>query len=294
MLKLQRGLGHAGNQLQDSSYSAIDNTRVYYEIMTRLSMLAQNIFVWNNLPDTMNKRYIEKTLFYHGTLFAYKPEGLSTPVCAKASGSNNVNRYFEPSEYIVSDAMDTKTVPASQGVVLRCNYQGIPLCNIAQIYAKRLYELTVSANVNTKLQKFPTLITAPRSKAKTARDMYLKIDGNSPVVFEYDDNKDVEIKCVNTGTPYVADKLLDTYRDTLFEYLTILGVKTANVDKRERMITSEVDSNNEVLSLYTHCFDVGRQDFCRELNSKFNLQTTVERWEKVGSLYTDVKQPTVQ
>lgn len=47
------------------------------------------------------------------------------------------------------------------------------------------------------------------------------------------------------------------------------GIDNANTDKKERLITDEVESNNELISYYLNCFYKTRKEACELINEKF-------------------------
>ena len=55
----------------------------------------------------------------------------------------------------------------------------------------------------------------------------------------------------------------------LYPGLTFLGIDNANTDKKERLITDEVESNNELIYFYLNCFYKTRKKACDEINKKF-------------------------
>ena len=57
---------------------------------------------------------------------------------------------------------------------------------------------------------------------------------------------------------------------------TYLGINNANTDKRERLITSEADSNNQFIDSCGAMFLEARQRACEEINKKFGLNIKCE------------------
>ena len=43
------------------------NDATYWDYLERLKKIAMSMFEWHNLPKSMNARFIEKCLYYHGT-----------------------------------------------------------------------------------------------------------------------------------------------------------------------------------------------------------------------------------
>ena len=60
--------------------------------------------------------------------------------------------------------------------------------------------------------------------------------------------------------------------------LEFLGVNTNPSDKKkERLIVSEVSSNNEQIDIQSACMLLTRQEACRQINEKFGLNVSVKK-----------------
>ena len=58
--------------------------------------------------------------------------------------------------------------------------------------------------------------------------------------------------------------------------MTYLGIDNANTDKKERLITDEVESNNEIIKYYLNCFYKTRKKACDEINEKYGLDISIK------------------
>ena len=83
----------------------------------------------------------------------------------------------------------------------------------------------------------------------------------------------------NVRGNFIAGDVQDVKRTIMNEFLTALGVNNANTDKKERLITGEVDSNNVELSCNINALQrVLKRQIDRvhklypELKSDFNIE----------------------
>ena len=69
------------------------------------------------------------------------------------------------------------------------------------------------------------------------------------------------------------------------ECMSFLGLNNANTDKKERMITDEVNANNELIEMFLWVMLNTRQEACREIKEKFGIdvQVKVRDFKKEGN-----------
>ena len=126
-----------------------------------------------------------------------------------------------------------------------------------------------------KAQKTPVLLLVDEKQRLTMENLYSQYDGNKP--FIYGDKKQFapdSIKSIRTDAPFVADKLMEYKKQIWNEALCFLGVNTLNQEKKERLITDEANSNNELINLNLQSYLVPRQRACEQFNEKFGLKGT--------------------
>ena len=144
-----------------------------------------------------------------------------------------------------------------------------------ELFALRLYEAERTADVNIKAQKTPVLLLMDEKQRLTMENIYSQYEGNKPVIFG-DKNYLGEnvIKAINTQAPFIADKIIDYKKEIWNEALTFLGINNIMVDKKERLITDEANSNNELINLNLQSYLAPRQEACRQFNEKFGFTGT--------------------
>ena len=104
----------------------------------------------------------------------------------------------------------------------------------------------------------------------------MQYQGFQPFIFGGKDLDINAIKTIDTGAPYVADKLYDLKLKYWNEALTYLGIPNVGDSKRERMITSEISSTMGGVNA-CRCSRLNeRKEACERINKMFNLNIDVE------------------
>lgn len=255
--------------------SAILNKATYDQYVRRLTELSTSMFEWKNLPDTCDERFLEMTLLNNGAAVFFKDEVLGyLALEVTLNGKWNVYRVpIERRAYATNGY--NKELNIDNSVIIYNNYIRTNSILDIKMFARRLTELDRAIDVNARAQKHPVLILATEEQRLTMMNVYKEYDGNEPVIFG-DKNLDLNaITSINTGAPYVADKLYQLKTDYWNECLTYLGISNVNYQKKERMVSDEVvrSQGGTMASRYSRL--EMRRKAAEEINDMFGLNIEV-------------------
>lgn len=261
------------------------NFRQYYNRLTELSI---SMFEWSGLPDTVDPRFLELTLFADGQAVFFKDEVLGYLALQNTLGGN-FNVYRIPKErraYAVNGYQ--RNLSETDSVIIYNNYLHSNSRMDVEMFARRLYELDRTIDVNARAQKTPILIQCDETQRLTMMNVYKKYDGNEPVIFGDKNLNPNAIKVLQTGAPYVADKLYQLKTQIWNEALTYLGISNVNVSKKERLISDEVLRNQggTVASRYSRL--EARREACKQINKMFGLDIWCDYREDYQALSEEV------
>ena len=235
------------------------------------------MFEWKNLPDTVDPRYLELKLFLEGQAVFYKDEVLGYLALGNG-GASDINQYGIPNKRRAISANGRFNVALNErdSVLIYNNLIRTNSMLDVRMFARRLYELDRTIDVNVRAQKTPVLIRAKESQRLTLENVYMQYDGNKPVIYATDNFDPEAVGVLRTDAPYVADKLYQLKTQYWNEALTYLGISNTNTTKKERMITDEVIRNmgGVIASRYSRL--EARRQACEEINKLFGLDIEVD------------------
>lgn len=263
------------------------------DYLERLSIIALSRFEWQNLPASMDQRYLEWCLFMFGQAAILKTKDYGF-INTKATTAGEINIYGLPTEincYSFGEFNEKRKVYTgllkdSEGNIVNDDYgEAILVMNnyfrtgnlqTLQLFANRLTEATRSIDVNVQNQKYPLLILTDQNQLLSMKQVYRQMATNEPVIYGSKKALTLEdIKVLKTDSPYVADKLTEYKNKVWDEALIYLGIQVID-EKKERLVESEASQNNEVTNLNLQSALITRQQAAKELNERFGLNVSVK------------------
>ena len=275
---------------QKFEISAINNNQTFNDWLFRIKKLANARFKWNNIPDTWNKGFLENILYYHGMAGVTYSDEFGF-IVSRVTPYGDLNIYDLPSRCVcyshaLNDEKNIRVVYSGindtkhqRGMVLiQNNYDLVPTFPTIQLFAHRLYEIDRTIDVNLNQQKTPMAMKCSSQKQRLSLlNCYQQYDGNEPVIIV---DKDLlnsnAIGTIDTGAPFLVDKLQAHKQAVFAEMLTFLGINTVNFEKKERLIESETTANNQLIRLSVDEELSCRELACRQINKYFGMNISVE------------------
>lgn len=257
--------------------SAIMNNATYIQYFNRLVELSVSVFEWQGLPETVDPRYLELHLFQNGSMVYFRDEVMGD-LCLDCIANGQFDVYGNPISRRAYSSYNQyqKTLNESDSVIIWNNYLRQPSVLDVKMFAKRLYNLDRIIDVNANAQKTPVLVQGTEKQRLTLVNLYKEFDGNAPFIFG-DKNLDLNsLRAISTNAPYVADKLYQLKTQIWNEALTYLGISNLNIQKKERMITDEVQRNQggTIASRYSRL--EARREAVDKINRMFGTDISVD------------------
>lgn len=256
--------------------SALNNNLTFMQYVNRLTELSIAMFEWGNLPDTVDERYIELRLFMTGSVVYFRDDVIGD-LCLDCISQGQFDVYGNPTRRRAYSAYNNYNafLTDKDSVIVWNNYIRSNSVLDVRMFAQRLYNLDRIIDVNANAQKTPVLVQGTEKQRLTLLNLYKEYDGNAPVIFG-DKNLDLNaLKVLSTGAPYVADKLYQLKTQIWNEALTYLGISNLNIQKKERLVTDEVQRNQggTIASRYSRL--ESRRQAAAKINNMFGTNIEV-------------------
>lgn len=266
--------------------SATVNNLTYMQYLNRLTELSVSMFEWKNLPPTVDARYLELHLFETGSMVYFDDDVIGN-LCLDCLPSGRLDVYGNPVLRRAYSGYNNyqKLLKESNSVIIWNNYLHTNSILEVKMFARRLYNLDRIIDVNANAQKTPVLIQGTEQQRLTLKNLYKEFDGNSPFIFG-DKNLDLNsLKCLQTGAPYVCDKLYNLKQMYWNEALTYLGINNTGAQKRERMLAIESSQaqGGTISSRYSRL--QSRREAVKKINAMFGTNIEVNYREDFMSVY---------
>lgn len=275
-------------------------TNMYRRLLLRRIL---SIYSLEGAPEEWDTNYFFRNLFLNGYVtITDTPVGI-IPIWGTLNG---YNVFGNPTDVEISSAVFTETLQKKIGkdcVVIWLDNTA-PVGNFAygnvvylvNVFAEKLASCDAGIDVNVMNSKVAVVFKCTsEAQANTAKAMYDSITSGEPAVFMEEDKvsnlvtKDgFQPFYNNVKNSYVADMLQDTKRAIMGEFLTIIGLNNNPVEKKERLVTGEVSSNNEEIynSIWdwTHNIELGLQKANKMFGLSLSLKLNVDDIRKAANV----------
>jgi hypothetical protein len=234
-------------------------------------------FSWNNLPNTVNPRYLELMLFDYGCL-AFFHDDILGDLVLPAMPYGYLNVYGEPIQVEVHGANGYRKILKNSVdcVLIYNNYiRDTPHARVMD-YSKRIYKIERTIDVNVHNQRTARIIQTSKKQELTIKNLLKEVDEYKPEVV-VDDEMDIgKLKSVDITTPYVSDKLHELKKQMWNEVLSYIGIENNSSEKNERLAAMEVMVSNGLAIANRNAKLQARQNAAKLINTIFNQSIAVD------------------
>lgn len=265
-----------------------ENRQAALEFMYRRQLMGKCIsrFTWEGLPNGIDPRFIETTIFNNGYSVFYYDSFFELFMAMPATVSGPLDIQDNPTGYRVTrNGVYSRDVAASDSVCIWGNQVRIPEIDVVISYAARLAQIDRTIEIDLLNERNPMIVACSQDQRLTVQNLISKIYDGEPVVWGTEnlavDNLASMIGVFplnqNAGAGAVSSiKHMESKAKIWGEALTMLGIMNVNSEKRERMVVEEAAGNSGQVLASRESFMKPRQLACEQINEKFGLQVSCE------------------
>lgn len=257
----------------------------YYDLLKQIFVVS---FEWENLPDGIDEMFFERQLFEKGAVCFFRDPNINQFGILPVAQWGRWNIYNIPifRRVFASNGYQLE-VNQTNSVIIYNNALRQPSHKLVATYANRLAEYDCTIDVNIHAQKTPVLIRCDEKERLSLKNLYSQYDGNEPVIFGDKNLSAVPLEVLKTDAPYVADKIYDLKVSYWNELLTYAGISNLNIQKKERLITDEVNRMMGGILACRNARLLARQQACDQINKMFGLNISVHFRDDIDLTNTD-------
>ena len=252
-------------------------------------------FELENAPEEWPINYFWLHLFLDGKISILDTElGIIPLKC----GVTGINVWDRPTDIIIANhilgSFNRKIGVDAALVHLQYNFMGVT--PILQRFSTLLSMCDSAISVNLMNSKVAFIgFVDDAAQAKTMQKMYDEISSGVPAVFARKGQVSPENFMFNSvKNTFIADDVMLLRRKIVNDFLSDIGINNANLDKRERLNTDEVNANNEEMRFnilnwidtISEGLDVANKLY--GLNLKVKLREVTTESEKASELLDTV------
>lgn len=252
--------------------------------------IAINIFEWKGLEEispSLTSEIIEETLFDKGSCLFFKDDNLGY-MALPVAPANKLNVYRKPTNFRAIGNNYTKEYTIDNSVLIKNNTLKKATFDIVDYYTSKLADIELTKDLHRNAHKTPIVLETTEDTLLTAKNIFKKIHANEPVIFKNRTRGEGEVgvSVLNANVPYINDKLEDDYHNYEARILTALGLDNYVEDKKERVQSAEVESQQEYIISSFRASLNERKKACEAINKMFGLNLSVD-YVKAEQIETD-------
>lgn len=243
------------------------------------------MFYYDNLPAPLTSEILEKSLMFNHFLCFWKSPGLDNVVLCRWRAQSEFDLYWKPYRVTlltISGKPLAEDVPYEDIVLVRDNVMDIIPFLTLNSWIEKIMEKERTLDILTRLVAFPTILSGDKSQVNELKKLLEKsinFEGFMVAAPKYTDHlEQFDIKLPATLTE--CYDMLKKYRGLATSAMGIYSVD----EKRERIVTSEVQASNDYVDMiYTGMYNE-RKRFVDECNAKFGTNIVLRE------IYVDNKE----
>lgn len=239
----------------------------------------------NDLPDSIDERFFKNRILTRGFLGIFETDKYG--LIASDVALTDLDIYYNPTKM---DAVNPKFTEIYRrtidvdGCLIKLSPNFETVLPIVYYYADLMAVAVQGIDSNVLNSKLAYVFACGnQTEANSFKKMFDEIANGYPAVFEdkklFDDDGNLKVQMFNNNinNTFIADKLMKLKTDIENEFNAFIGLNTVNTEKKERLITSEVELSNNNNKLLIELWQNTLNDGLKKVNAMFgtNINATL-------------------
>lgn len=253
------------------------------------------VFNWK-LPEWWDENYFLYILYCRGYLAVFDTDQFG--VIPQECGLQGYNVFYRPTDAVIANPLlpgiQRKRIDSDCVLMqLQPDYTGI--LDLCAHYAEKMSLASSAINQNLWHTRIATVFFAGSdAEQQSVKKAYDRMTSGDPMVVVHknlrdaDGNLKYEVFNRDVKSSYIISDLIADLRKIEAEFDTRVGIPNANTDKRERLITDEVNANNVETTILSDLWMDSIQDGIKKVKDMFGLEISCERRYKDANISADV------
>jgi len=274
---------NSANSIVSPSTVHVSGTGLSLFFRRYLLQKAMSVFKWT-MPDNWSKEYFLYVLYCWGYVSVINTDKFG--VIPQACGLRGYDVFYRPNVAIITNQLlngmkELKIDIQCSLFKLQPDYGGI--MDIVNYYSDMMALCAETAGVNLINSKLSYVFGADdKAAAETFKKLYDNVASGQPCVvtgknlFKQDGTPAWNMFSQNVGQNYIVGDILADMRKIENMFNTAIGIPNANTDKKERLITDEVQANNTETSSLCELWLELLQKACDRTRELFGIEISVD------------------
>lgn len=270
------------------SMSVIDREMIYQYYLSKYFSLWLNKFKFVGDIDYQQKDFIMRKFWIDGQIACFKLKGSETEAHPQGMlvftpfAPNGWNIYDWPTSVNLINTKGVSFIPVGPQLLDKDVVIGYAQRNKKSIFAliepiiQKITDVEMVIKINLQVAKMPWLaVVTPETEARMKVIMD-KLRSDDPEFFVSSDEANM-LKALVSGAPYIIDKLYN-YKSALEnEAREYIGINNMGMnEKKEHLITAEVNVNNDIVEYSDDIFIDCMDEFWERVQNVFGISIRIE------------------
>lgn len=228
------------------------------------------------LPKEIDPRWLALKLFELGSIAFFYDSDADEYACMQYSCLGTYDCYGNPTKICVWNPWTGYQRQLNKGefVIIWDNMLRTNMYNSYIELAYRLWRIDGTIDTNCVAQKTPVIVQCSENERLSFKNLLADVDADNPYLAVGDNLSLKDIKALKLGAPLVAPQLMEVQQTLYNRGNALLGITSVIVQKKERMVKSEVDTANADALANRRSRTMARDYASEQIKERFGLDVT--------------------